>query len=447
MLNKESNELLSRVGAGTPMGELFRRFWLPAVLSRELQVDGAPVRLRVLGEDLVAFRESSGAVGIIDAYCAHRGAPLFFGRNEEGGLRCPYHGWKYATDGGCLEVPNVPGADGCQARARAKLTAYRTHEANGVVWIFMGPAQAEPPFPHFDYANAPAGQAYCARWLQRTNWLQGLEGEIDSSHISWLHKDFDLEQSSQQMAGSQTSTDQAPILELRETRSGYTYGARRNHEGRYFWRQSHWVAPMFSFIPHAPGPFASFGGRAWTPIDDNHVTVFTFGFRLDRPFNEAELAQYESGALFPPRMHAGPYALPDGYVIDTFLPVASKENDYEIDRERQKLVNFSGIWGIHDQDRALAENSRKVGLRDPGILDRSCEHLVSSDKAVVSARRSLLALVQELRDGIEPAFLRDAEAFRVRPISKITEIGEFDHFIEAFGAEACVQLTSDTAAK
>lgn len=443
VLNNETNQLLSRVGPGTPMGELFRRFWLPVLMSAELEVDGPPSRLRILCEDLIGFRNSSGLVGVISAHCAHRGAPLFFGRNEEQGLRCPYHGWKFAIDGECLEIPNVPGEDSCQVRARAKLTSYPTREANGVVWIYMGPAENEPPFPKFDYANAAPGHAYSARWLQRTNWLQGLEGEIDSSHISWLHKDFDAEQSVQKMAGSQTSSDQAPVLELRETVSGYTYGARRNMDDGFFWRQSHWIAPMFSFIPHAPGPFASFGGRAWTPIDDNHVTVFTFGFRADRPFSEAELATYESGALFPPKMEKGRYTLPDGYVIDTFLPLANKENDYGIDRDMQKTVNFTGIWGVHDQDRALAENSRKVGGADPGILDRSHENLVSSDKAVVNARRSLARMANDLKDGIVPGFLNDADAFQVRAISKICDIADFDAFLGEFGEEACVRLVPD----
>lgn len=440
MLNAESNELLSRVGPGTPMGELFRRYWLPAAMSNELVPDGAPSRLRILCEDLLAFRATDGKVGIVEAYCAHRGAPLFYGRNEEQGLRCAYHGWKFGTDGSCLDIPNVAATDTVAMRARGALKAYPTQEAGGVVWIYMGPPDKQPAFPAFDYVTAAPGHAYSARWLQRTNWLQGLEGEIDSSHISWLHQDFDAENSLQKAAGAQTSADPAPLLELRETQSGYTYGARRHHEGKFFWRQSHWVAPMFSFIPHAAGPFASFGGRAWTPIDDNHVTVFTFGFRVDRPFNADELALYESGALFPPRMNKGRYTLPDGYVIDTFLPVATKENDYEIDRARQKTVNFSGIWGIHDQDRALAENSRKIGGRDPGVLDRTKENLVSSDRAIVTARRSLLAMAKELQEGIEPAVLSDPECFQVRPISKICDIADFDSFVQEYGAEARVRL-------
>jgi phthalate 4,5-dioxygenase oxygenase subunit len=446
MLNREMNELLCRIGAGTPMGNLFRRFWLPAVMSHELQADSAPLRLRILGEDLIGFRDSNGRVGIIEAYCAHRGAPLFFGRNEQCGIRCAYHGWKFNADGECLEIPNISESDKSDMRKRVKLTAYATREANGVVWIYMGEASHLPAFPKFDYASAPQGQAYAARWLQRTSWLQGLEGEIDSSHISWLHRDFDAETSKMKSAGAQLATDAAPLMEIRETASGYTYGARRNLDGQYFWRQYHWVAPMFSFIPHAPGPFASFGGRAWTPIDDNHVNVFTFGYRNDRPFNEQELLTYESGGMFPPRVSPGKFTLPGGYIIDTFLPVASKENDYEIDRDMQRNVNFTGIWGVHDQDRALAENARNAGGADQGILDRGREHLVSADRAIVTARRALLKMIRELQEGAAPAFIGDAEAFRVRAISKICDTASFDDFIAAYGEEAHVRSQESSAA-
>jgi phthalate 4,5-dioxygenase len=203
---------------------------------------------------------------------------------------------------------------------------------------------------------------------------------------------------------------------------------------------------MFSFIPHAPGPFASFGGRAWTPIDDNHVNVFTFGYRNDRPFNEQELLTYESGGMFPPRVSPGKFTLPGGYIIDTFLPVASKENDYEIDRDMQRNVNFTGIWGVHDQDRALAENARNAGGADQGILDRGREHLVSADRAIVTARRALLKMIRELQEGAAPAFIGDAEAFRVRAISKICDTASFDDFIAAYGEEAHVRSQESSAA-
>jgi phthalate 4,5-dioxygenase oxygenase subunit len=448
MLRTDQNELLSRVGPGTAMGELFRRFWLPAVTVQDVGApDSAPVRLRILGEPLVAFRDTQGRVGVVQAFCAHRLAPLFFGRNEDCGLRCPYHGWKFDVGGNCLETPNVPpGAP--DIRRNVGIRAYPTHEAAGVVWVYMGPKDKQPPFQALEYARVPQGQYFSASWLQRSNWSQGMEGEIDSSHISWLHKDFDSKGAGGRhpvLAGGSSGTgteyagDGAPVLELRETPSGFTYGARRDLNGQYLWRVTQWMAPMFSLIPRAPGPFVLGGGRAWVPIDDNHTTVFTFGYRVDRPFTPEEIQVYESGALFPPRMHKGVYSLPDGYVIDTYLPEANRENDYQIDRQRQRTDNYSGIWGVHDQDRALAENSKPSGPADGGIIDRSLEHLVSSDRPVVTARRTLLKMAEELRQGREPAYLSDSNAFAARAISKICEVKTFDEFLARYGEEAGYQ--------
>ncbi|MER7363946.1 Rieske 2Fe-2S domain-containing protein [Nonomuraea wenchangensis] len=436
MLRTDLNEALSRVGRGTPMGELFRRFWLPAVLTSEIaEPDCPPVRLRILGEDLVAFRDTRGRVGIVAAYCSHRLAPLFFGRNEDCGLRCAYHGWKFDVEGNCLETPNVPvGAP--DIRKNVGITAYSVHETAGVVWIYMGPKELQPPFPQLEYTDVPDDHVFAARWLQRTNWSQGLEGEIDSSHISWLHRDFDRENTKQKSAGAQMSEDAAPHIELRQTDYGLVYGARREYEGQYQWRVTQFILPMFSLIPRVPGDFVAGGGRAWVPIDDNHTTVFTFGYRVDHPIPQDELdSYYRSGALFPPRMERGRYTLPDGYAIDTWLPVANKENDYLLDREMQRTKNFTGIWGVHDQDRALAENSRSIGGADPGIIDRSAEHLVSSDRAVVAARRMLVNLTDALRKGTEPAIVANPEAFGVRAISKISPIASFDEFMAAYGAE------------
>jgi phthalate 4,5-dioxygenase len=447
VLRDDANETLSRVGRDTRMGELFRRYWLPAVLSSEVaEPDCPPVRLKILGEDLVVFRDTGGRVGIVQAHCPHRLAPLFFGRNEEHGIRCIYHGWKFDVDGNCLETPNVPpGAP--DIRARVGITSYPTQERCGVVWVYMGPVSAEPPFPGLEYGSLPEGHVFAARWLQRTNWSQGLEGEIDSSHISWLHRDFDRENTRQKSTGAQLSDDAAPLIELRQTDYGMVYGARRDHEGQYLWRVTQFLLPMFSLIPRGPGEFVSGGGRAWVPIDDNNTTVFTFGYRIDGPIGEDELnGYYRSGALFPPRVTRGTFQTRDGAVIDTWLPVAAKENDYQIDRDMQRSVNFSGIFGVHDQDRALAENSRNVGAGDPGIADRSAEHLVSSDRAVVAARRILINQADRLAEGDEPVTPHLPELFRVRAISKISKIASFDEFIAEYGGEFAASVYSQDPA-
>jgi phenylpropionate dioxygenase-like ring-hydroxylating dioxygenase large terminal subunit len=447
MLSKSANEKLSRTGPGTEMGELFRRFWLPALLTSEVaEVDCTPVRLRILSEDLVAFRNSDGVVGIVSAYCAHRMAPLFYGRNEDCGLRCPYHGWKYNVHGQCLDMPNVPPGSP-KALGAVSIRAYPTHEVAGVVWIYMGPKEEQPPFPDLEYTRVDAGFYYNARWLQRSNWSQGMEGEIDTSHINWLHRDFDRSRSVQETLKMQQGDDRSPVIELRETDYGFTYGGRRVLGNEWHWRVTQWMAPMFSLLAHEPGPFVKCGGRAWVPIDDNHVTVFTFVYRIDRPWTEDELKVYESGALFPPRMVKGTYAMPDGYVIDTHLPVANKENDYQIDRQMQREINYSGIWGVHDQDRALTEASKKVDPENPGIIDRSAEHLVSSDRPIVTARRRLLKMADDLAKGIAPRIPHDPGLFKVRAISKVCPTKDFDSLIAEHGEEACLPANTIDAAK
>ena len=181
MLKKEQNDLVTQTGPGTPMGAMFRRYWLPALLSAELpEPDCPPVRLQLLSEKLICFRDTQGRLGAIDEFCAHRGVSLWFGRVEENGLRCPYHGWKYDVTGQCMEVPSEPAESGyCE---RIKLKNYTLIERGGVVWIYMGPPELQPPPPEWEFATVPPSQSYTSKRLQECNWLQALEGGIDSSH-------------------------------------------------------------------------------------------------------------------------------------------------------------------------------------------------------------------------------------------------------------------------
>jgi len=274
-----------------------------------------------------------------------------------------------------------------------------------------------------------------------------MEGEIDTSHINWLHRDFDRTKSAQESLQMQEGDDRSPVIELRETEYGFAYGGRRVLGDDWHWRVTQWIAPMFSLLAHEPGPFIKCGGRAWVPIDDNHVTVFTFVYRIDRPFTEDELKTYQSGALFPPRMVKGPYTLPDGYVIDTHLPVANKENDYQIDRGMQKTINYSGIWGVHDQDRALTESSKPQDPSNPGIIDRTAEHLVSSDRPIVTARRRLLKMAEELARGVPLRTPHEPALFKVRAISKVCRTKDFDALIAEHGEEAQLPASAIDAAK
>ena len=426
MLSVEENEMLTRVGAGTPMGELFRRFWLPALITSEIsEPDGVPVRLRLLGEDLVAFRDTSGTVGIIGAFCPHKLAPLFFGRNEEHGLRCVYHGWKFDVNGTCVDMPNeVPER---QFKDFVPQLSYPTREQGGVVWIYMGPADKEPAeLPQLEFVRAPEGYSHVAKWLQRANWAQGMEGEIDTSHISFLHSakvGLPAAAGQRDEARLAAQRDGHPILTLHETDYGFTYGARRNAPNdEYYWRVTRWLFPFYSIIP---GNQHGVSGRAWVPIDDEHTWTFGYQSRDDRAYTQAEQDSIMEGFLFPPRVTRGKFALKDGYIIDSWLPVANKENDYLIDREMQKHENFTGIWGINEQDRGLQESMYP-------IVDRTREHLGTTDVAAVAARRMLLGMARDLQEGIEPAIVSNPDAYRVRAIDVISGDAEFTEVLEHF---------------
>jgi phenylpropionate dioxygenase-like ring-hydroxylating dioxygenase large terminal subunit len=442
MLSNEDNEILCRVGKGTPMGELFRRFWLPALLTSELPgADAPPRRLRLLGEDLLAFRDSEGKVGIVDAYCPHKLAPLYFGRNEEGGLRCIYHGWKFDVNGRCADIPNLPESFNVAAlKQKAAIKAYPVREGGGFVWVYMGPKEREPQMPAFEWTHVPPEQCHVARWLQRSNWAQGMEGEIDSSHISFLHREFDPVAWGQRALVKVTAPippgtrDGAPVMSIRETPYGFVYGARRNNDsGEYLWRVTQWFVPMYSMIPNGEYPRS---GRAWVPVDDEHVMVFNYTYRADRPFTAEEMAFLNAGPSFPPPMEPAAVELPDGYRIDTWLPLANKSNDFRLDRERQKKVNFSGIAVVTDQDRALQENMPSAFGLGPGrIVDRSREMLVPSDAPVITARRILIKMAKDLQKGIEPPQPQDGSLYTALSMSKLAPQADFGAFLDANAVE------------
>ncbi|MBT3553628.1 MAG: Rieske 2Fe-2S domain-containing protein [Rhodospirillaceae bacterium] len=433
MLSIEDNETLCRVGPGTPMGNLFRRFWLPALLSREVaEPDGAPKRLRILSEDLVAFRDTGGRVGIVAAYCPHKLAMLFWGRNEEHGLRCAYHGWKFDADGYCVDLPNVADAD--TIKRKMGITSYPTREAGGVVWVYMGPDHLEPELPALEWTELPEPQVQVSRWLQCSNWAQGMEGEIDSSHVSFLHRANKPEHGLPDAFTSYLPglIDGAPELTVKETPYGYVAGARRQTDqpGEYFWRVTQWLVPMFSLIANSSYPRS---GRAWVPVDDDHVTTFGYMFNAERPFNDAELAELERGTFFPPRMTPGAHRLPNGYIIDTFLPDANSGNDYLIDRDIQTDGNYTGIFGVNEQDRCIQETLPAAeGNVQGSIVDRSRERLVASDVPVITARRILLDLARALEAGIEPTQAGQGDLYAVRSLAATSPHREFEPFLDAF---------------
>ena len=215
-MKPEDNDRLTRVAPGTPGGNLLRRYWLPAMLASELpQADGPSIRVRMLGEDLIAFRDTSGAVGLVGAFCPHRRAPLYFARNEECGLRCVYHGWKFDRNGNCVDIPSEP--PGTRLVEQVKLRAYPTHEAGGLVWAYMGPPEQMPPPPDYEWLRAPPSHCYVSKTFEDCNYLQGLEGGLDTAHVSFLHRD------DRSAVTKLSAMDTAPRLDIKTTdTNGYS---------------------------------------------------------------------------------------------------------------------------------------------------------------------------------------------------------------------------------
>jgi phenylpropionate dioxygenase-like ring-hydroxylating dioxygenase large terminal subunit len=407
----EENELLTQTGPGTPMGELFRRFWLPAMLPDELPgPDCDPVRIRILSEDLVAFRDSSGRIGILGAHCPHRGASLFFGRNEENGLRCVYHGWKYDVDGRCIDMPSEPPESTFKDRIRA--TAYAAREWGGLIWVYLGPKDRTPELPQLEWACLPPEQRRVGKWIQDVNYLQCLEGEIDTSHVGFLHSSLTPSNVPNKTTRPELlAKDRSPRLIVKETDSGFLYGARRTvGEGTYYWRVTQWLMPTYSIIPSAEYPL---GGRLWVPADDTHTWSFTYSYHPDRALTDAERGGFASGRSFPPELIPG-----------TFRPRRNVDNDYEIDREEQRARTFTGIYGINDQDRAMLDSMGP-------IVDRRIEHLGTSDLAIITARRRLLAAARDLERGIEPIAAGNGDLYRVRSLDIVAPHDTLDALMDA----------------
>ena len=336
MLRREINELLTQTGPGTAMGELFRQYWIPACLAEELPEDGTPpIRLKLLGERLVAFRDSYGRYGLIDEFCAHRGASLWFGRQEDGGIRCPYHGWKYDTTGQCVDVPSE--ADNSSFAENVKLTSYPLVKIGDILWTYMGDPATQPPLPEYEFALVPAEQTYTSKRWQQSNWLQAFEGGIDSSHVSWLHSGgLNSDPLFKGSKGNQYNLgDMKPFFEVADSEGGLFVGARRNaEEGQYYWRITPWVMPCFTMVP--PRGDHPIHGHFWIPIDDENCWAYSFDYHPVRPLTETERQAMIDG-----------HGVHSKNIPGTYRPVANMDNDYLMNREKQRSVEwFSGIEGI-----------------------------------------------------------------------------------------------------
>ena len=389
MTTREQNDFLTRTGPGTAMGNLFRRYWIPALLAQEVpEPDSPPVRVKLLSERLLAFRDTQGRVGVIDEFCAHRGVSLWFGRNEEGGLRCAYHGWKYDVAGQCTEVPSEPEASGfCK---KIKLTSYPCVELGDVIWVYMGPPELKPPLPAFEWVKVPHSRRFVSKRTQECNYLQAMEGGIDSAHVSFLHR-HDLRSDELHVGqGAELTRATDARFEVVETEGGMIIGVRRPAQaGHLYWRITQWVMPFHSMIP--PYGENALNGHAWVPIDDESTMSWCFTHHPTRALTGHELEVMRNGGGIHVKLIPG-----------SFRPVVNKDNDYMIDRAAQRAnKTYCGVEGIAMQDAAIQESMGP-------IQDRSKENLVSTDNGVIMARTRLrkaaLAVAQGREpDGIDPA--------------------------------------------
>ena len=375
MLSRRENELITRTGQGTPLGDLMRRYWVPALLSEEIpERDGPPVQVRILGEELVAFRDSDGRIGLLDEHCSHRGTSLFYGRNEECGLRCIYHGWKYNIAGKVLETPAEP--TGSTFHERVQHPAYPTHEVNGIVFAYLGARDEIPLFPEYEWTAVDRKQTYVTKCLQDCNYLQGLEGECDSSHLSFLHRTFAID-------GEQTlyQADTSPAYESEDCDFGVRLIATRNAAlGQSYVRVSSFLMPVGVAVPvgqpDSTGRLDGYEVHFYTPVDDTHSWRFDFGFRRSRAVTERDVHRR--------------------LIIDAdHRRIPNAGNHYLQDREKQRTTNFTGMEDFLSHDSCATESMGP-------LFDRSREHLGASDKGVIAVRRYLLDAIKGLQEGREP---------------------------------------------
>ena len=402
-------ETLVRTDAGTPVGKLLRRYWVPCLLSSEIEKPASPqVRVQIMGERLLAFRDSEGRVGLISEFCSHRGASLYFGRNEEGGIRCSYHGLKFDVSGKCIDVPQAP-----QVCERMSITGYPCVERAGIVWAYMGPPEKQPEPPGVEWANLPDSHVFVSKRLQECNYLQAMEGGIDTSHVSFVHR-FEVDGDPFHQgtkANEYIKKDGNVTFEIERHDGGLTlFGRRKGEPDSYYWRVTQWIFPWYNLIP----PFGdhALGGHVWVPIDDHNCWAWSINFRPDRPLSPTERSHLAEGKGIHCEYEPGT-DVPGG----SFRPKANKDNDYLMDRVAQREKrNFSGVFGFSAQDASLQESMGR-------IQNHANEKLLPSDRAIVMARRMLHEAALKLEDGIDPPALR-SRAQRVRAAGVLLPHGQ-----------------------
>ena len=400
MLTREDNERLTRVGPGTPMGTLMRRYWVPALFSHQIAApDSPPVRVKLMGEELVAFRDSRGQIGLLEERCPHRTASLFFGRNEECGLRCVYHGWKFDVAGNCVDMPSEP--PGSNFMHKVRLTSYPCVERGGVVWTYMGPPDLQPGFPEFEWTQVPAAHRFATRHIQECNWLQALEGGFDTSHLTFLHRG--------DVAGG--SLQLPSRYEVVPADFGFVAGTGREAGPAHTnWTANVMLMPFHKIIGTRP-----IGAHAWVPMDDDTTMNYSVEYWPDRPLTESE-TEASRNFLY---IHAENIAGSDRTRLN-------RDNDYLVDRALQSSgKSYTGIKGIGMQDCGIQESMGP-------IADRTREHLGVSDTIIIKLRRFLLQTLENVAGGQQPPGLVPS-SYRVRSARFV--LANSERFEDAVGAQ------------
>jgi phthalate 4,5-dioxygenase oxygenase subunit len=410
MLSRENNEALVRVGPGTAMGTLFRLYWIPCFPSELLLADGQPKPVRLLGEDLILFRDTEGRPGLVGNACPHRGAPLMFARNEECGLRCVYHGWKFNVSGAAVDMPAEPVRSRLHEKVRLK--AYKCIERNGIVWTYMGPDQHNPPpLPDLEWNLLPTQNVHVSFRVQESNWLQAVEGEIDSAHAAILHGRVDNQGAAAEWLAKK---DLRPTFECFQQPFGMSIASRRKlSEDTLYWRVNQFVLPFWTLVP-PQSKFPELSGHAWIPMDDTHTLCLMFSYVPAAPLYPRTRELFNEGYKGRETGHASRHAYapkPPNTPYADFWTKFSLENSYQFDYRIQQTTMFSGLPGLWVQDSAC-----QAGLAP--IYDRTQENLGVGDTGIVMTRHFLLETLAALQQrGIKPAGVDNPETFMVRAVS------------------------------
>ena len=403
MLSATDNAYLNSSEPDTPMGNYLRCHWHPVALSEEVaKPDCAPIRLKIMGEDLLLFRDSKGKTGLIEPFCAHRGADLFFGRNEECGIRCIYHGWKYDIHGNCIDMPNVP--KDAAYHGKIKIKAYPTQEFADMVWAYMGPPDIQPfEVPQLEAGLVPPSHRYVTKRLVECNWTHSMEGALDTAHFSFLHMPapaFRKDDSSNIAADESRirwlRNDPAPRFKIIDHEVGFLIGGARNADpGDHYWRLTQYMLPTHSITPSAM-PNETYYGYSWVPIDDHSCWMYVYAWHPDQAISDEERKKYIKGGY-------GQFAeLGPGYV-----PLRNRSNSYLISREEQKTISFTGIRGIAEQDQ-MAQESQGY------MIDRTKENLSPTDVGIIRFRKLLLQEAKAFAAGKNPDSPNKAKDYCVR---------------------------------